>query len=95
MTSIVVLNLATVDVHGCDYITTLIVHCLHILRFDKCKYCSVQDGVYFHIGVGSNVVCSTTIGNARASIRGTDDGSSHAFLCDIENSNITKKYIHG
>ena len=27
----------------------------------------------YHIGVGSNVVCSTTIGNARASIHGTDN----------------------
>ena len=26
--------------------------------------------VYFHIGVGSDVVCSTLIGNARASVGG-------------------------
>ena len=26
-----------------------------------------------HIGVGSDVVCSTKIGNARASTRGTDN----------------------
>ena len=26
-----------------------------------------------YVGVGSGVVCSTTIGNARVSIRGTDD----------------------
>jgi len=36
---------------------------------------------YIHIGVGSNVVCSTVIGNARASIRGTDNRMVHAFLC--------------
>lgn len=28
-----------------------------------------------HIGVGSNVVCSTTIGNARALVRGTGNKS--------------------
>ncbi len=27
----------------------------------------------FHIGVDSDVVCSTLIGNARASVCGTDD----------------------
>ena len=31
------------------------------------------NGNDFHIGVGSNVVCSTTIGNARASTRGMDN----------------------
>ncbi len=32
-------------------------------------------------GVGSGVVCSTLIGNARASVRGTDDKRcSHAFF---------------
>lgn len=37
--------------------------------------------VAFHIGVGSGVVCSTLIGNARASVRGTDDKRcSHAFF---------------
>lgn len=29
--------------------------------------------VYIHIGVGSNVVCSTGLGNARAAVSGTDD----------------------
>ena len=36
-----------------------------------------------HIGVGSDVVCSTLIGNARASTRGTDDRRFHAFLCPL------------
>lgn len=37
--------------------------------------------VAFHIGVGSGVVCSTLMGNARASVRGTDDKRcSHAFF---------------
>lgn len=36
----------------------------------------------FHIGVGSNVVCSTSIGSARASVRGTDNRVvPTSFLC--------------
>ena len=35
---------------------------------------------YIHIGVGSNVVCSTTIGSARASIRGTDNRQFPRFF---------------
>ena len=31
-----------------------------------------------HIGVGSDVVCSTIIGNARASVRGADNRRFHA-----------------
>ena len=38
-------------------------------------------GKDYHIGVGSNVVCSTLIGNARASTRGMDNKTVHAFLC--------------
>ena len=34
-----------------------------------------------HIGVGSDVVCSTKMGNARASTRGTVNRKFHAFLC--------------
>lgn len=47
--------------------------------------------VAFHIGVGSGVVCSTLIGNARASVRGTDDKRcSHAlFLCSLSISILT------
>ena len=37
--------------------------------------------MYNHIGVGSNVVCSISIGNARASVRGMDNGDSTSFLC--------------
>ena len=33
-----------------------------------------------HIGVGSDVVCSTLIGNARASVRGMDDGVQFSTL---------------
>lgn len=37
---------------------------------------------YIHIGVGSGVVCSTFIGNTRASVRGTDnsDGSTLFYV---------------
>ena len=35
---------------------------------------------YIHIGVGSGVVCSTLIGNARASVRGMDNRRFHAFF---------------
>lgn len=38
-----------------------------------------QRGLY-HIGVGSDVVCSTTIGNARASIRGIDNNRIPRFF---------------
>ena len=34
----------------------------------------------FHIGVGSSVVCSTTIGNARTSIRGMDNRTIPRFF---------------
>ena len=69
---IVVLNLATVDVLGCDYITAFGV----AVSLQQCLL-----GYIYHIGVGSNVVCSTTIGNARASMSGMDNGTFHAFLC--------------
>ena len=43
---------------------------------------SVLKGGYIHIGVGSDVVCFILIGNARASIRGTDNSEgSTSFLC--------------
>ena len=34
-----------------------------------------------HIGVGSDVVCSSGLGNARALGSGTDNRRFHAFLC--------------
>ena len=39
----------------------------------------------FHIGVGSDVVCSTLMGSDRASVRGTDNRRFHAFLCQQVN----------
>ena len=66
-----VLNIATVDVLGCGYITT----------FGIAIFIAMPLGYIYHIGVGSNVVCSTVIGNARAAMCGMDNGTFHAFLC--------------
>ena len=38
------------------------------------------NGNDFHIGVGSDVVCSTIIGNARASTRGMDNRTIPRFF---------------
>lgn len=38
---------------------------------------------YIHIGVGSNVVYSSGLGNARALTRGTDNSRFHAFFMSI------------
>ena len=40
-------------------------------------------GTDFHIGVGSDVVCSTIIGNARASTRGMDNRTIPRFFMSI------------
>ncbi len=45
--------------------------------------------IYYHIGVGSNVVCSTGLGSARASVSGTDDKRCPRFLYAIEKLTIT------
>ena len=72
---IAVESIATVDVRGmCLYASPFSQTALGLL--------SVLKGGYIHIGVGSDVVCSTAIGNARASIRGTDNSEgSTSFLC--------------
>ena len=44
-----------------------------------------------HIGVGSNVVCSTGLGNARASVGGTDSRMIHAFFMSLS-SDIKDRY---
>ena len=38
-------------------------------------------GLYFHIGVGSSVVCSTVSGNAKASISGTGNSQFPRLSC--------------
>ena len=42
--------------------------------------CAKAGAIYIHIGVGSDVVCSTTIGSARASMRGTDNRTDSRFF---------------
>ena len=59
------MNLATVDAQG-----VIISQPLVLLYYYGNAF-----GVVNHIGVGSNVVCSTLIGSARASTRGMDNGN--------------------
>ena len=49
--------------------------CKHELTFSGAiiVYVGLLKGSDIHIGVGSDVVCSTIIGNARASVCGTDN----------------------
>ena len=53
--------------HGYDYIQPSL--------YPHAKTGAGDDGCLFHIGVGSCVARSTTMGNARASVRGTSDRS--------------------
>ena len=77
--SISVLNVATVDVPGVIISTPMPFHASHrctlLGMVYLCVFCMVS---VFHIGVGSNVVCSTEIGNARALVRGMDNRRFHA-----------------
>ena len=55
-------------------------------------------GSYIHIGVGSDVVCSTSIGNARASTRGTDNSDDSTSFCVLhrtsdEHEKVRYEYI--
>ena len=73
---IVVMNMATVDDPGMIVCIVRIVSCRHWL----------QEGFpassIYHIGVGSRVARSTTMGNARASVRRTSNSRSPTlFLC--------------
>ena len=68
---------------GCDYINPVETLQAWIVPFrmqSNVLYRSLN-GNDFHIGVGSNVVCSTTIGNARASTRGMDNRTIPRFFC--------------
>lgn len=72
---IIVLNIATVDVPGVIIslpLTPLSKHGIFFRDAGASAYIGVKWAVYIHIGVGSDVVCSTIIGNARASVRGID-----------------------
>ena len=58
---------------GCVYTHPLCQYGARIVSFHKAL------GYYIHIGVGSCVVRSTEMGNARASTRGTDNSDSTLF----------------
>ena len=73
--SIKVLNLATVDAPGVIYPSAWFIdnhYCAILGAIGSCVY--VPCGYGYHIGVGSDVVCSTLIGSGRASVRGTGNG---------------------
>ena len=85
--TIKVLNVATVDVPG--VIISLqrgpCKHGLYLFGHNNCLLWS-SNGLIIHIGVGSDVVCSTLMGSARASMRGTDNRRFHAFFVSIDNN---------
>ena len=67
---------------GCDYIypvETLYAWIVPFWMQSNVFYRSLN-GNDFHIGVGSDVVCSTIIGNARASTRGMDNRTIPRFF---------------
>ena len=73
--SIKVLNLAAVDAPGVIISTRVVSMQATIVPFRvRCvfAYTFHADSV-FHIGVGSDVVCSTLIGSGRASVCGIDN----------------------
>ena len=77
-----VLNVATVDVPGV-IISLLRRPCKHELYpfgRNAIVYIGLQMVAVIHIGVGSNVVCSTELGNARASMGGTDNRTISRFF---------------
>ncbi len=49
--------------------------------------------MFIHIGVGSNVVCSTAMGNGRALIRGMGNADSTLFLCHNDKRIIQNKCL--
>ena len=66
------MNIATVDAHGCDYVAT-----------SGGLYPAYGLSIWCdnHIGVGSNVVCSTTTDNASVLIRGIDNRKFPRLFC--------------
>ena len=48
-------------------------HCTLLGGYIYIVYIGLLTVTIIHVGVGSNVVCSTLIGNARAFTRGTDN----------------------
>ena len=85
-----VLNIATVDARGVIYITAFGVSCQPELYRSGTRgfytyiiRCAKTGAVYIHIGVGSDVVCSTLMGSARASDRGTDNRTDSRFFMSV------------
>ena len=67
---------------GCDYINRCGFYLCSSYPFGYDGWLYLyRRGSISHIGVGSDVVCSTLIGNARASDCGMDNRMVHAFLC--------------
>ena len=79
--TIIVLNIDDGRCPGCDYITPVrpCWHELYLFGYNDCLSWS-PNGKIIHIGVGSDVVCSTIIGNARASEGGIDNRRFHALF---------------
>lgn len=78
---IIVLNIDDGRCPGCDCIAPVETckHGLYLFGRNDCLSWS-PNGMIIHIGVGSDVVCSTIIGNARASEGGIDNRRFHAFF---------------
>ena len=79
------MNVATVDVPG--VIISLLrrpcKHGLYLFGRSMIVYVGLPMVAIIHIGVGSDVVCSSGLGNARALVRGTDNRRFHAFFMSI------------
>lgn len=77
----VVTNIATVDAPGYVYPYIPIerrAHCIILYVMRPLR--SYKGKLYIHIGVGFVVARSTTLGNAKASKRGTGNRLVHAFF---------------
>ena len=80
-----VLNVATVDVPGViiSLLRRPFKHGMYPLGYRMFVYVGLPMVAVIHIGVGSDVVCSSGLGNARALVRGTDNRRFHAFFMSI------------
>ena len=76
------MNVATVDVPG--VIISLLrrprKHGLYLFGRSIIVYVGLLKEAIIHIGVGSDVVCSIRLGNARALTRGTDNRTISRFF---------------
>ena len=76
--------MTTVDVPGVIIPSCHILHeqilCSATMAYNILGLCKCAIIAIYHIGVGSNVVCSAVSGNAKASISGTDDRQFPRFF---------------